>query len=83
MPELLTFKTRLQGGPVWEMVEFLLNGVVFTLIGLQLPEVLHELSSHDSSLRELIWYALLMSLAVIPYPHAVGLPVRLFAAAAV
>ena len=65
MPELLTFKTRLQGGPVWEMVEFLLNGVVFILIGLQLPEVLHELSSHNSSVRELIWYALLISLAVI------------------
>jgi CPA1 family monovalent cation:H+ antiporter len=65
MPELLTFKTRLQGGPVWDMVEFLLNGVVFILIGLQLPEVLHELSSHDSSIRELIWYALVISLAVI------------------
>jgi CPA1 family monovalent cation:H+ antiporter len=50
---------------VWEMVEFLLNGVVFILIGLQLPEVLHELSSHNSSVRELIWYALLISLAVI------------------
>jgi hypothetical protein len=47
MPELLTFKTRLQGGPVWEMVEFLLNGFVFILIGLQLPEVLHALSGHD------------------------------------
>ena len=65
MPELLTFKTRLQGGPVWEMVEFLLNGVVFILIGLQLPEVLHELSRHDSSIRELVWYALLISLTVI------------------
>jgi hypothetical protein len=31
MPELLSFKTRLRGGPVWEMVEFLLNGFVFIL----------------------------------------------------
>ena len=47
MPELLTFRTRLQGGPVWEMVEFLLNGFVFILIGLQLPEVLGALSGHS------------------------------------
>ena len=65
MPELLTFKTRLQAGPVWEMVEFLLNGIVFVLIGLQLPEVLRALSSYDSSIRELIWDALFISLAVI------------------
>ncbi len=65
MPELLTFKTRLQGGPVWEMVEFLLNGVVFILIGLQLPEVLHALSSHDIPIHQLVWFALFISLAVI------------------
>src|SRR5277367_2119742 len=65
MPELLTFKTRLQGGPVWEMVEFLLNGFVFILIGLQLPEVLHVLSGHDIPIEQLVWYALLISLAVI------------------
>jgi CPA1 family monovalent cation:H+ antiporter len=65
MPELLTFKTRLQGGPVWEMVEFLLNGFVFILIGLQLPEVLHALSDHDIPVHRLVWYALFISLAVI------------------
>ncbi len=65
MPEVLTFKTRLQGGPVWEMVEFLLNGVVFILIGLQLPDVLHQLSGQAYAIRELIWDALLISLAVI------------------
>jgi Na+/H+ antiporter len=59
MPELLTFKTRLQGGPVWEMVEFILNGFVFILIGLQLPEVLHALSGHDIPIHQLVWYALL------------------------
>jgi CPA1 family monovalent cation:H+ antiporter len=65
MPELLTFKTRLQGGPVWEMVEFLLNGFVFILIGLQLPAVLHALSGHDISIHRLVGYALFISLAVI------------------
>jgi CPA1 family monovalent cation:H+ antiporter len=65
MPELLNFKTRLQGGPVWEMVEFLLNGFVFILIGLQLPAVLRALSGHEHSIAQLIWDALLMSLAVV------------------
>lgn len=65
MPELLTFKTRLQGGPVWEIVEFLLNGFVFILIGLQLPEVLGALAGDDIPVPRLIWYALLISLAVI------------------
>jgi monovalent cation/hydrogen antiporter len=65
MPELLSFKTRLRAGPVWEMVEFLLNGFVFILIGLQLPEVLSALSGHSIPFHRLIWYALLISLAVI------------------
>src|SRR5262249_38182259 len=53
------------GGPVWEMVEFLLNGFIFILIGLQLPEVLETLSSNAIPLGRLIWYALLISLAII------------------
>jgi CPA1 family monovalent cation:H+ antiporter len=65
LPELITFKTRLQGGPFWEMVEFLLNGFVFILIGLQLPEVLRALSGDAIPLRRDLWYALLISLAVI------------------
>jgi CPA1 family monovalent cation:H+ antiporter len=65
LPEILSFQTRLRGGPVWEMVEFLLTGFVFILIGLQLPEVLGVLSANSIPLHRLIWYALLISLAVI------------------
>src|SRR5664279_1321676 len=66
MPELISFRTRLQAGPVWELVEFLLNGFVFILIGLQLPEVLRALSDHTNySFGRLVWYALVISLAVI------------------
>jgi CPA1 family monovalent cation:H+ antiporter len=65
LPEILSSQTRLRAGPVWEMVEFLLNGFVFILIGLQLPEVLRGLSDHAIPLPQLIWYALLISLAVI------------------
>lgn len=36
--------TRLQAGAVWDALEFLLNGFVFILMGLQLPSVLDGLS---------------------------------------
>lgn len=64
-PEITSFRTRLRAGPVWEMVEFLLNGFVFILIGLQLPEVLHGLSAHSIPVRQLVGYAFEISLAVI------------------
>jgi CPA1 family monovalent cation:H+ antiporter len=64
-PEILSYRTRLQAGPVWEMVEFLLNGFVFILIGLQLPEVLSGLPETDYSLGKLAGYALIISVAVI------------------
>src|SRR6266576_6919600 len=47
------------------MVEFLLNGIVFILIGLQLPEVLRALSGNAISIPRLVWDALLISFAVI------------------
>ena len=40
-------------------------GFVFILIGLQLPEVLRALSGHAISIPRLIWYALLISFAVV------------------
>lgn len=64
-PELLSYRTRLQAGPVWEMVEFLLNGFVFILIGLQLPAVLRGLSGDALPPSRLVWDALLISLAVV------------------
>src|SRR6266567_1965340 len=63
IPEITTSRTRLQAGPVWEMIEFLLNGFIFILIGLQLPEVLRHLAGR--SISQLVWYAVLISLAVI------------------
>jgi len=63
IPELTSSRTRLQAAPFWEMVEFILNGFIFILIGLQLPEVLRRLSGR--SIGQLFWYAALISLAVI------------------
>ena len=64
-PQILSFQTRLRGGPVWETLEFLLNGFVFIVIGLQLPEILHRLSDEHFPVHVLIGYAVLITAAVI------------------
>ena len=64
-PEIINSRMRLQAYPVWEMIVFLLNGVVFILIGLQLPEVLQVLSSKSLPPGHLLGYAALISALVI------------------
>ncbi|HME11620.1 MAG TPA: Na+/H+ antiporter [Candidatus Acidoferrum sp.] len=54
---------RIQAGAVWESLTFVLNGLVFVLIGLQLPYVLAGIRGY--SLRELIFYGLFFSAIVI------------------
>jgi Na+/H+ antiporter len=65
LPEITDFQTRLDARPVWETVEFLLNGLVFIMIGLQLPAVLHAASTDHLPKRQLIFDALIISAAVI------------------
>jgi NhaP-type Na+/H+ and K+/H+ antiporter len=55
--------TRLQANAVWNVLVFLLNGLVFLLIGLQLRSILFSIAG--LSLLTLVWQALLISLAVI------------------
>lgn len=43
-PRILSGRMRLQALPVWEMVVFILNGVLFMLIGLQLPRIVESLA---------------------------------------
>jgi CPA1 family monovalent cation:H+ antiporter len=62
-PEMVNARVRLQAAPVWEMIEFLLNGFIFIVIGLQLPEVLRALSGR--SMFELFWHAAGFSVVVI------------------
>ncbi|MEO6034498.1 MAG: Na+/H+ antiporter, partial [Verrucomicrobiota bacterium] len=63
-PELLSATTRLTARAVWDTWIFLLNCVVFILIGLQLPEVLQGLGS-KYTFRELAWYGTATSAIVI------------------
>ena len=62
-PELITASTRLNAIAVWSMFVFLLNCVVFILIGLQLPGVMRELGHHSTG--ELFAYAAAVSGVVI------------------
>jgi CPA1 family monovalent cation:H+ antiporter len=62
-PELTTPQVRLQGLAVWEIVQYLLNALLFVLIGLQLPIVMESLEGLSAA--QLLGYALLVSLTVI------------------
>jgi monovalent cation/hydrogen antiporter len=43
-PQISTAQMRIQGFAVWELIVFLLNSILFVLIGLQLPGILDEVS---------------------------------------
>ena len=62
-PELTTVQTRLQGQGFWEIVGFLLNVLLFGLVGLQLRPILDDLSGHGG--WSLVGQAALIVLAVI------------------
>lgn len=55
-------QTRLQAQGTWSTVIFILNGIIFILIGLQLPGILKEL---NGSFGELLSYGILVSVTVI------------------
>ncbi|WP_374775753.1 Na+/H+ antiporter [Streptomyces sp. NBC_01310] len=57
------FATRLQEEAVWKMVAFILESVVFALIGLQLPVVLQGLGEYEGLAAA--WYAIAVFLAVV------------------
>jgi len=54
---------RLQAFAVWDALEFLLNGLVFVLIGLQLPYVLDGI--HGQSRLHLLWYGAVFSIILV------------------
>ena len=62
-PELTTSQVRLQGVAVWEIVQYLLNALLFVLVGLQLPVIVDALGGTPN--RALLGYAAIVSAAVI------------------
>ncbi len=61
--EIASSEARLQGFSFWTIAQFLLNALLFVLIGLQLPRVLDELSGRPPG--QLIAYGLAVSATVI------------------
>lgn len=55
----LSQRSRLRGGNFWSTLGFVLNGLVFMLIGLQLPVIVNQLGS--VKLSQAIGYGLLIS----------------------
>jgi len=76
-PRLVSAETRLQAGAMWDMIVFLLEGLIFILIGLYLPASLEALRNH--SLRTLLVDAAAISAVVVlvrlagVFPAAYGL----------
>jgi monovalent cation/hydrogen antiporter len=63
-PHLVSARTRLQAVVLWRMVTFLLNGLLFLLVGLQLRQIVHGLPA-ATPLGALLATAFLISLTVI------------------
>ncbi|QYX50102.1 Na+/H+ antiporter [Pseudomonas tussilaginis] len=51
--------TRLLNRSVWSLLEFSFNGLIFLLLGLQLPDIIKAVTSHEASLwPTLMWRCL-------------------------
>jgi Na+/H+ antiporter len=76
-PRLVSSATRLQSQAMWEMIVFLLEGLIFILIGLYLPSAFEALRHH--TLGQLLGYAAVISAVVVlvrqlgVFPSAYGL----------
>ena len=72
-PELTTVDTRLQGAGFWAIFNFLLNALLFGLVGLQLRPILDQL--HGLSWEQLLGYAALLWVVVVAVRYACGFPI--------
>jgi monovalent cation/hydrogen antiporter len=62
-PRILSGRMRLQALPVWEMVVFILNGILFMLIGLQLPQVVQALA--PGTVTRAAWLAIVFFAVIV------------------
>nr|WP_314488692.1 Na+/H+ antiporter [uncultured Pseudomonas sp.] len=56
--------TRLLNRSVWSLLEFAFNGLIFLLLGLQLPDIVKAVASHEASLWPTLAYRCLDVLAI-------------------
>lgn len=62
-PHMISAETRLQATPIWEMIDFWLNGILFLLLGLQFRAFLGGIP--DERLREYVTVAIAIGFAVV------------------
>ncbi len=61
--EIFSHQSRLNAVSVWNTVIFILNGLIFILIGLQLPVILSHIKDHST--LTLVVYGIVISVATI------------------
>lgn len=61
---LLSFESRIQAVNVWNNIIFVFNGIIFMLIGLEITHITEQLGT-DISLKDAIWYGLVISFVLI------------------
>lgn len=64
-----SLETRIQSATIWGMLEMSFNGVIFILLGLQLPGILRQapkdaVEAGGHSVWVLLWYVLVITLAL-------------------
>lgn len=62
-PEVFSYQTRMRTRGMWDTLMFLLHGFIFIMIGLQLPDIIHDLG--NAALPKLLGYGLLVSFVTI------------------
>jgi len=62
-PSIIPARVRLQGNFSWEILDFLINSALFVMVGLQLRQIVQELSGHSAS--KLVGWALVISGATV------------------
>ncbi|VVM55804.1 Sodium, potassium, lithium and rubidium/H(+) antiporter [Pseudomonas fluorescens] len=56
--------TRLLNRSVWSLLEFAFNGLIFLLLGLQLPDIIKAVASHETALWPTLLYRCLDVVAI-------------------
>lgn len=71
-PQLLSPATRLQADAMWDMIVFVLEGLIFIIVGLELPAVLHTL--HQDGILVLAAEASVVTATVVGVRLALSFP---------
>src|SRR5436190_2249061 len=72
IPRVLSGRMRLQAVPVWQMVTFILNGILFMLIGLQLPQVIHALPPGSATAVAKLAILVLLAIMLVRFAWLFG-----------